>query len=254
MTYKLQPKVTEIPFRRRVGESGESLADLDKITPFPPRPTTMKLISWNIDTSQLGCKEIFLSLSSIARVNSVIICLQGVDAGAYESLVARDWVKTNFNIAPASADGLERTSGNVILVPFTLPIDMFYAITLPPSKQQAALFVDIPCQNGKDFAKIAIGSVYLTSGLKEVTVRQTGHVKNTLTERDGGIIVGNITKEQFDLVDASPALKGTKVLYTGSGTLFTINNVVSNSDLKVGINRTDSQVGLVCDLYIPYST
>lgn len=186
-------------------------------------PSELRLITWNVDFSTPNCEARILKILSYIQ-SSVLssppepccILLQELDAKSFRVLLASEWVRKNFVIAPDTTQLWASFYGNATLVSRgSVPVHHVVRSMLfwNTNMGRHALFVDIPLRSAAtgETRVVRVANTHLESLVDGTKARpaQLKAIAEMLRsdEVDGGVVGGDMnmigdTKDQNIHVDA----------------------------------------------------
>ncbi|OJT11482.1 hypothetical protein TRAPUB_12034 [Trametes pubescens] len=251
-------------------------------------PSELRLITWNVDFSTPNCEARILRILSYIQ-SSVLasppepccILLQELDAKSLRVLLASEWVRKHFVIAPDSPELWATFYGNATLVSRSIPLHHVVRSMLfwNTNMGRQALFVDIPLRSTAtgDTRVVRVANTHLESLVVGTKARpaQLKAIAEMLRsdEVDGGVVGGDMnmigdTRDQNIHVDAGledaclfpdqaashtwgyqppcqyPPRRLDRVFFTGKGLLVDSVEVIADQSLRFYFYISPSSVDI----------
>ncbi|KAK0484778.1 Endonuclease/exonuclease/phosphatase [Armillaria novae-zelandiae] len=149
-------------------------ADLPVPRVLPDLPSTMTIISWNVNfmapvVDRLRCalehmRSIVLQPSS-SHPNPCCILLQEVTGPGFQTLLSTDWIQTHFSVIPQAEATDENGYGCVTLISNNIPLIGTWSLPFPSEMRRSAILTDLLFASGPGLSpvKVRLANVHLES-------------------------------------------------------------------------------------------
>ncbi|PCH42421.1 hypothetical protein WOLCODRAFT_132379 [Wolfiporia cocos MD-104 SS10] len=187
----------------------------------PTSPSTLRLVTWNIDFATREESERLLCILSYIRKRYPVreqgphiplcILLQEFPVHLFPVLLAEKWVRTNFAVVPSGMHEwpIGATYGNVTLVSISLPIVSAHSLLLANSRMhRTALTVDValrhPCTGHA--LTLRVVNTHLESLLSGADARRSQLAAIADILRDRGVHAGVVAGDMNAICDSDAAI------------------------------------------------
>ncbi len=184
---------------------------------LPDLPSTMTIISWNVNFMAPVVERLRCALEHMRRIvlqgpslypHPCCILLQEVTGPGFQTLLSTDWIQTYFSVIPQPEATDENCYGCVTLISNNIPLIGAWSLPFPSEMRRSAILTDLLFASGPDRppVNVRLANVHLESLSSGARTRAVQLNLTAERLRDVGVDFGIVGGDMNAISDSDMAL------------------------------------------------